>query len=224
MLKPKKKITRKEIQRDPFLETVDTAQAYFENNKTLYTQIISGVLVLVAGFMCLSNKNRMHVKEGNIALGNALIAIDQTDLSNAKFQLETVYNDYSDTKPSFQAGYFLGKIYFDEGNFELAKKYVTNFSDNSSNEMLLVSSAKMLSDIEMQNNNFKSAITLIRDTKKKVNLASLRNLLDLDEARLLIQSGLIDNARAKLNSILDLKDIPNDQKQTAEQLLGQISS
>lgn len=224
MLKPKKKITRKEIRRDPFLETVDTAQAHFENNKTLYTQIITGVLVLVAGFMFLSNKNRMHVKEGNIALGNALIAIDQTDLSNAKFQLETVYNDYSDTRPSFQAGYFLGKIYFDEGNFELAKKYVTNFSDNSSNEMLLVSSAKMLSDIEMQNNNFKSAITLIKDTQKKVNLASLRNLLDLDEARLLIQSGLIDNARAKLNSILDLKDIPNDQKQTAEQLLGQISS
>ena len=224
MLKPKKKITRKEIQRDSFLETVDTAQAHFENNKTLYTQIITGLLVLVAGFMFLSNKNKMHVMEGNIALGNALIAIDQTDLSNAKFQLETVYNDYSDTKPSFQAGYFLGKIYFDEGNFELAKKHITNFSDNSNNEMLLVSSAKMLSDIEIQNKNFKSAISIIKDSRKKVNLASQKNSLDLDEARLLIHSGLVDDAREKLNSILELKNIPNNQKQIAEQLLGQISS
>ena len=49
-------------------------------------------------------------------------------------------------------------------------------------------------------------------------------MLDLDEARLLIQSGSFDDARAKLNSILDLKDISNNQKQTAEQMLGQISS
>lgn len=224
MLKPTKKNTKKEIQSDPFLDTVGNAQAHFEHNKTLYTQIITGFLVLVAGFMFLSNKNKVHIKEGNAALGNALVAIDQDDLSNAKFQLETVFNDYSDTKPSYEAAYFLGKIYFEEEDFVLAKKYITTFKENSNNEMLLVASAKMLSDIEEQNNNIENAIEFIKDSKKKVNLASQKNSLELDEARLLISSGLIDNARQKLNNILNLKDIPNNQKQIAEELLGQISS
>jgi len=224
MLKPTKKNTKKEIQSDPFLDTVGNAQAHFEHNKTLYTQIITGFLVLVAGFMFLSNKNKVHIKEGNTALGNALVAIDQDDLSNAKFQLETVFNDYSDTKPSYEAAYFLGKIYFEEEDFILAKKYITTFSENSNNEMLLVSSAKMLSDIEEKNNNIENAIKIIKNSKKKVNLASQKNSLELDEARLLISSGLIDNARKKLNNILNLKDIPNNQKQIAEELLGQISS
>lgn len=224
MLKPTKKNTKKEIQSDPFLDTVGNAQAHFEHNKTLYTQIITGFLVLVAGFMFLSNKNKVHIKEGNAALGNALVAIDQDDLSNAKFQLETVFNDYSDTKPSYEAAYFLGKIYFEEEDFDLAKKYITTFKENSNNEMLLVASAKMLSDIEEQNNNIENAIEFIKDSKKKVNLASQKNSLELDEARLLISSGLIDNAKKKLNSILNLKDIPNNQKQIAEELLGQISS
>ncbi len=224
MLKPTKKNTKKEIQSDPFLDTVGNAQAHFEHNKTLYTQIITGFLVLVAGFMFLSNKNKVHIKEGNAALGNALVAIDQDDLSNAKFQLETVFNDYSDTKPSYEAAYFLGKIYFEEEDFVLAKKYITTFKENSNNEMLLVASAKMLSDIEEQNNNIENAIEFIKDSKKKVNLASQKNSLELDEARLLISSGLIDNAKKKLNNILNLKDIPNNQKQIAEELLGQISS
>ena len=224
MLKPTKKNTKKEIQSDPFLDTVGNAQAHFEHNKTLYTQIITGFLVLVAGFMFLSNKNKVHIKEGNAALGNALVAIDQDDLSNAKFQLETVFNDYSDTKPSYEAAYFLGKIYFEEEDFVLAKKYITTFKVNSNNEMLLVASAKMLSDIEEQNNNIENAIEFIKDSKKKVNLASQKNSLELDEARLLISSGLIDNAKKKLNNILNLKDIPNNQKQIAEELLGQISS
>lgn len=224
MLKPTKKNTKKEIQSDPFLDTVGNAQAHFEHNKTLYTQIITGFLVLVAGFMFLSNKNKVHIKEGNAALGNALVAIDQDDLSNAKFQLETVFNDYSDTKPSYEAAYFLGKIYFEEEDFVLAKKYITTFRENSKNEMLLVSSAKMLSDIEEKNNNIENAIRIIKNSKKKLNLASQKNSLELDEARLLISSGLIDNARKKLNNILNLKDIPNNQKQIAEELLGQISS
>ena len=224
MLKPRKRNTQKEIRRDPFLETIDSAQAHIEHNKTLYTQIITGVLVIIAGFLFLSNKNKLHLREGNIAFGNALIALDQTDLSNAKFQLETVYNDYSDTKPALQASYFLGKIYFEEGNFDLAEKYIREYFEKSDNEMLLVPSIKILLDIELQRENFKNAISIINNSKRRVLSPSHINSLNLDEIRLLIVSGSIDKAREKLDIVLNVKDLPNNQKQLAEQFLGQISS
>ena len=36
MLKPKRKITRKEIKKDPLLETIDSIEAKFEKNKRKY--------------------------------------------------------------------------------------------------------------------------------------------------------------------------------------------
>ena len=45
MLKPKKAITKKEIQKDPLLETIDQFQAKVEKNKKFYTNV---VLVFIA--------------------------------------------------------------------------------------------------------------------------------------------------------------------------------
>ena len=89
---------------------------------------------------------------------------------------------------------------------------------------IVVSSAKVLADIEMKNDNLDNAISIITDLKRSVNLNSQKNSLELDEARLLISNGIIEDARNKINSILDKKDVSNAQKQVAEQLLGQISS
>ena len=47
MLRPKKKITRKEIQRDPFLESVDQAQAHLEDNRSLYLKIGIGLIAVL---------------------------------------------------------------------------------------------------------------------------------------------------------------------------------
>ena len=47
MLRPKKKIIKKEI-RDPFFETVDQAQAHLEENRSRYLQI--GIVAAPIGF------------------------------------------------------------------------------------------------------------------------------------------------------------------------------
>ena len=44
MLKPKRKITRKEIQRDPFLETVDKLEYNINKNRKIYINIAIGLI------------------------------------------------------------------------------------------------------------------------------------------------------------------------------------
>ena len=51
MLKPKRKITKKEIKRDPFLETIDKLENSFEQNKKTFLNII---LVLIAGIFIIN--------------------------------------------------------------------------------------------------------------------------------------------------------------------------
>ena len=47
MLKPQRKITRKEIKRDPFLETIDKIEYNFEQNKKTYLKIALGIIAVI---------------------------------------------------------------------------------------------------------------------------------------------------------------------------------
>ena len=224
MLKPKKNITQKEIQRDPFLETVDKAQAHFEHNKSLYTQIAIGVVVVVVGLTVLSNKRKTHNVNADISLGQSLVALDQKDLENAKFQLETVIDTYDGTKSANDAKYFLGKLYYDEGDVDKAQSLISSYYSKSSNEMMLASSAHLLANIALKQNKITDALSILKKTGKKVKLQSQKNDITLAEAKILILNGDNEKARLKIDHILKTEDIPNNQKQTAEELLGKIAS
>ena len=58
MLKPKRKITRKEIKRDPFLETIDKFENSFENNKKTFLNIVLAILagIFIVNFRLEADK------------------------------------------------------------------------------------------------------------------------------------------------------------------------
>tara|TARA_B110000914_G_scaffold226469_1_gene251711 strand:+ start:2850 stop:3524 length:675 start_codon:yes stop_codon:yes gene_type:complete len=224
MLKPKKNITQKEIQRDPFLETVDQAQAHFEDNKSFYAKIITGALVALLGFFILNKKNSEHNVNASVSLGQALVALEQSDLSNAKFQLETVIDDYSGTPSSINANYFLGKIYFDEGDYPKSKKLISTFYKKSSNDMMLTASAQLLAEIEVQNSNNPGAIEILKKAIRSTALESQKNALSLSQAKIFISIGDDKKALANIDLLLASSTISSAQKQAAEELLGKIAS
>jgi predicted negative regulator of RcsB-dependent stress response len=224
MLKPKKNITQKEIQRDPFLETVDQAQAHFEDNKSFYAKIITGALVALLGFFILNKKNSEHNINASVSLGQALVALEQSDLSNAKFQLETVLDDYSGTPSSINANYFLGKIYFDEGDYMKSKKLISTFYKKSSNDMMLTASAQLLAEIEVQNSNNPGAIEILKKAIRSTALESQKNVLSLSQAKIFISIGDDKKALANIDLLLASSTISSAQKQVAEELLGKIAS
>ena len=59
MLKPKKNITKKEIQKDHLLETIDKFQAKVENNKQFYSKIVIGLLSIVIFISFLIRNNHL---------------------------------------------------------------------------------------------------------------------------------------------------------------------
>ena len=127
MLKPKKEITRKEIQRDPFLETIDQTQSHLQDNKSVYMKIGAGLIIFLLAFNVITNKRSKLSMDANGALGQALIELDRGDLSNAQFQLETLMSKYEDTESAEIAGYHLGKLYYDSGNSKDAKIYLNQY-------------------------------------------------------------------------------------------------
>ena len=222
MLKPKKHITKKEIQKDPLLETIDQFQAKVEQNKQLYTKIIIGILAFIVLVTFLVRNDRINNADADTALGLALISIDKGDYTTASFQLENIISDFESTKSADLATYYLGKRKFDNNELDLAQKYIESYLDSKSSHILHTGASELLAEIHMKNNNTSSAIKVINNSLKVCDSLYDCIALKLKKTLFLIEQGDMEIASKILEEILSKKDLETGQKQTAEELLGRL--
>ena len=71
MLKPKRKLLRKEIERDQFLESVFSFKSHFEIHKQLYIKITVGIFaaILIITFFTRSQASRHNAAEAILSKG-----------------------------------------------------------------------------------------------------------------------------------------------------------
>ncbi len=222
MLKPKKNIAKKEIQRDPFLESVDKAQAHLESNKKKYTNIGLAVLAVIVGYNVLSNKQTSTSAKASAELGIAMTSLDKGDTTTAEFQLETIYNDYSGTQSAVDAGYFAGKINYDKNKYDLAKPQIANYIKNSKDKFMFAPAILILSSIARFEGKNDKALDYINDGIKKCSLNNEINLLKIHKANILIDLGDRAAAKSIIDQILEREDISIVNKQLAQKILGKL--
>jgi len=222
MLKPQRKIIRKEIKRDPFLETIDKIEYNFEQNRKTYLYIALGLIAVIISGNFLLNKQSQKDIDSNSALGIALVAFDNEDHENAKFQFETILSDFSGTNSSNIANYYLGKISFENNDLTKAESYLNEYLNNSEPDILIPGTIKILSNIALKNNEFDKAIKLL-DRGLRLGLDNnISNEFKLLKVSILIEQDKIEISQNILNEILLEKKLPIHLKQRSEELIGMM--
>jgi len=222
MLKPQRKIIRKEIKRDPFLETIDKIEYNFEQNRKTYLYIALGLIAVIISGNFLLNKQSQKDIDSNSALGIALVAFDNEDYENAKFQFETILSDFSGTNSSNIANYYLGKISFENNDLTKAESYLNEYLNNSEPDILIPGTIKILSNIALKNNEFDKAIKLL-DRGLRLGLGNnISNEFKLLKVSILIEQDKIEISQNILNEILLEKKLPTHLKQRSEELIGMM--
>tara|TARA_B110000438_G_scaffold219410_1_gene212370 strand:- start:99 stop:767 length:669 start_codon:yes stop_codon:yes gene_type:complete len=222
MLKPKRKITRKEIKRDPFLETIDKIEYNFEQNKKIYLNIAIGLIGGIFLINILLNKQEQKDIDSNSALGVALVAFDNADYDNAKFQFENIVSDYSGTNSSNVANYYLGKIYFDEKDLNKSEEYLKKYLIDAEPNVLVPGAIKILSSIALNNSEYDNALKLLnKGIRLKLN-ANIINDFKLLKVSILKEQGKLEIALNILDNILSDESLPNHIKQRCEELMGMM--
>ena len=222
MLKPKRKITRKEIKRDPFLETIDKIEYNFEQNKKIYLNIAIGLIGGIFLINILLNKQEQKDIDSNSALGVALVAFDNADYDNAKFQFENIVSDYSGTNSSNVANYYLGKIYFDEKDLNKSEEYLKKYLIDAEPNVLVPGAIKILSSIALNNSEYDNALKILnKGIRLKLN-ANIINDFKLLKVSILKEQGKLEIALNILDNILSDESLPNHIKQRCEELMGMM--
>ncbi len=224
MLKPSRKILRKEIKKDPFLETVEKIENGFEENrKTIINGLIFIVAIIITGSIYVNNQNDI-VLESSSALGAALVAYSNSDYDNAKFQFETISSNYEGTENEIFSNYFLGKIAYELGRFDEAKILLNDFLDSAEKATFVCGAIKQLVDIFSSENDFLNSLNIIAIANNfDINNAS-RLELKLLKINTLIKMNDLQGAKIEVVNILNSKNIPPHINQKINEFEGILSA
>ena len=219
MLKPQAKFTKKEMKKDPLLETVNTVFEKYNEHKSMIFRGGIGIIALTVIIVFLFNRQGSQQKPADILFGNALVSLDTGDIENAQFQFEVLTEEHGSTQSGKTSNYYLGSIYFNKGDYGNAKTHLEQFINSTSENILLSSGHFMLSSIYKRESN--------QDKEEEhlelaVTFSSIphNHSLELALAELYIDRGTEEMAMEIVQKILNLENISSGNKKKAEELSG----
>lgn len=223
MLKPKKKIMRKEIKRDPFLETIVAFREKVQLNRKLYTRAAMGAIGILILFTLYSRNQQNIETNSNVVFGKAMVFIDMGDEDNAILHLQNVIDESKSSVAGITAHYYLGRIYFDNGNYTLAGPLLEYFVDKTSNPILKGSGCQALAYVYKQQDDLVSAIELQKKAMKFSISKEDNAWASLTLAEYTLWGGNKKDARKIVKEVLIKWKDNFDLKQKAEEVNGWIN-
>ena len=224
MLKPRKKITRKEIKKDPILEKVANTYSFIQNKQKVLTRIGIGVAI---GFILLNiwnNQVKKNNEESSFVFTKALVAWQTGDVDNAQLHFESLTDEFGGTANGKIAHYWLGLISYNAGNSKFSVEYLKQFVKFGKADILLPNAYRLLANLSIDGEDYKKAHFYFNKAIKYSysEIEQMTHKLNLAEFYL-IQKRMVE-AKAMLVPILDMKDLSSSLKIRAEELSGKLKS
>jgi tetratricopeptide (TPR) repeat protein len=131
MLKPKKKITKKDIKEDKLVSTYFEATKWYEEHKKVVSSVVTGLVIVIIAAIVIRNNivssNEQATTELSKILkyydqGNYEAAINGIPQENVRGLLAVV-NEYGSTHAGEFAKFYLANSYYALGNYDKALEY-----------------------------------------------------------------------------------------------------
>ena len=223
MLKPRRKIIKKELKKDPYIEFLASAKDNLDKNQSLYKKILLGVVVVIFAIFFLLNNYQGNKSISKELLGKALIAMANGDIDNARIQFEFVSDEYGNNESGSLAKYYLARLYFSEKDYLGATSYLneirnTDFPLNHFN----ISKYKMMALIAMENEDYDEAISYYERALSNADLEDQKHLISLDLADIILITGDYSRSMEFVQLVLNTAEPRSVNYIRAEELFGQI--
>ena len=222
MLKPKKKTYHKELKRDPLLEGVSSLQQNLETHSTLYWKVVVGIIAIVLVGIVVSRNMNAKSEEAIIILNRAMLLFEQGDVENALLDFESINDDYGNTGSGKLSAFYLGRLYLDRGEMDLAELFLKEYVKNPEVILLTATAYSILGKLAEFNDDYSAAITYYKNAVKACSIDADRNQHSLSLASIYILDEASSEALVILDAIITESN-PNDPiRAKAERLKGQL--
>ena len=144
MLKPKKKITKKEIKQDSLVTAyAETTKFYYENKKLISYAVTALVIVVILALVYMNNRKQNNEKAAT-ELGKVFTLYDNGASDHKQYKtaidgqpergimgLKAIVDNYGSTQAGELARFYLASAYYQLGQFDDALPQFESFGNGS---------------------------------------------------------------------------------------------
>jgi predicted negative regulator of RcsB-dependent stress response len=141
MLKPRKKITKKELKQDKFVIYTIKAKEYIENNSRRIMWMAIGILALILAVSFISRSKKTANLEASILFSEASLAMEQGNIQQGESQIKQLIDNYQGVEAAGQGCFFLAKYYWQQSELPNAKIYFKQYLDDYKDDPLFTAAA-----------------------------------------------------------------------------------
>ncbi len=182
MLKPqKKRVTKKNLKEDKFVETALLARSYFEEHTKEITYIAGAVVVLAILIWLFLNHRAQRLHEAEVLLGKAQIEMQSMHTNKARAFLNQLIQNYEGTDAADQGYFLLANLDFQAQKYDMAEKEYKKFIASYGGSKILLASgyAGYAACLEHRGAHKEAAENYLKAQKTAPNFVEAANYLYL---------------------------------------------
>ncbi len=221
MLKPRKKITRREIKQDKLVTYYFKATDFVHQQGPRLLLIVGLMLAIVIAASVFSRMQTKNEKVAVVELTKAQSRYNNHDFEEAVEILKKLVDDYGSTKSGKIAKFYLANAYYNLKDYNEAEKYFKEYGDGDDN--LGASAISGLAACWEEQGKFKEAAEMYKKAAEKFSDGFMAPENLYHSARCYAIAGNIAEARKILNDLIE-KYADSPVKNDAELFLGELSS
>ena len=223
MLKPRRKIIKKELKKDPYIDFLSRAKNNVDENKKLYMRLVLGTVGIIVALLFFRNNLQNSKDAGAESLGKALVTLASGDLDNATLQFEFIADEYDNNEAGTLAKYYLARAHFNDKDYLAAYSYLNQITDeNFKLAQFPVSIYKMLGFIALEDGDQAAAMDYYEQALEKSKIVQQEQSITLDLADVLLKMGDFGRSLELVRKVLDEADPGTPVNNRAEELIGRI--
>jgi len=140
MLKAQKKLTKKEIKEDKFVEATMQARAYVEDNYKQVSIITATVFIIFLLIMGYNYVNTQTSERSSTLLGQAQLEYQNMNYTKARVLLDRLEAEYLGTDAADQGLLLLANLNYQQSKYQEAAESYLAFTDSYNGSDILVAS------------------------------------------------------------------------------------
>ena len=223
MLKPRRKIIKKELKKDPYIEFLAKAKNNVDKNRTLYMRWALGVVTVIVAVAFFSNNLQKSKDAAAESLGKAMVTLASGDVDNATLQFEFVADEYDNNESGNLAKYYLARSHFNDKDYLAASSYLNEIADASFKlTQFPFSIYKMLALIALEDGDQAAAVDHYEQALAKAEVTQQEQNIVLDLADVLLTMGDFGRSLELVQKVLDEAAPRTPVHNRAEELFGRI--
>lgn len=224
MLRPKKKLTRKEIKQDKLVTYYFKFNQLVQNNFKFILGGLAAIVVVALIAVMITSSKRNAEKSASREFLSAMAEFQRGNYTDAAEMFRTMVNAYGGTKSATIGTYYLANTYYRTDAFDQALEYYKKFARKHSSDPLLGRPAMIgVANCLVQKQQFKEAAEQFMQVAKKYpkSIEAPESLLNAGLA--FIQAQEIKKAETAFERLI--KDYPESSfKADAEMKLAKLRS